>query len=277
MTTARELAQRFGLHRLGREWRGNCPACGYKDALSVTERGERVLWTCAACRDQAALTAALSGQTPGAPMRKAPDPRHRGDAARALWQRSRPDPLIARYLAERGIPSLPVDAPLRLLSDAKHPEGRRWPAMIALLHGAYDRPVAVHRTFLQPDGRGKAEIEPQRMTLGPVHGAAVRLYQAAPRLVIGEGIETALSAAILLDAPAWAAVSAGNLANGMILPACVREVIIAADNDPAGREAARAGARRWRAEGRKVRIAVPDRPGLDFNDLLRARRAPHAG
>lgn len=52
--------------------------------------------------------------------------------------------------------------------------------------------------------------------------------------------------------------------------------MIAADPDPAGRAAAQAAAGRWLAEGRRVRVATPDRPGQDFNDLLRARPAPEA-
>jgi hypothetical protein len=87
--------------------------------------------------------------------------------------------------------------------------------------------------------------------------------------VIGEGIETSASAGLLLGLPAWAAVSAGNLATGLVLPTSVRRIIIASDHDPAGQEAARAAWQRWRAEGHAVRIAVPDEPRQDFNDLLR--------
>jgi phage/plasmid primase-like uncharacterized protein len=143
--------------------------------------------------------------------------------------------------------------------------------MLALLVDKDGKPAAVHRTFLAPGGAGKAPVEPQRMTLVPVRGAAVRLYPAAPRLVIAEGIETSLAAAVILKAPAWAAVSAGNLAETLALPEMVREVVIAVDNDGPGRRAARQAAARWRAEGRAVRIAMPDRPGTDFNVLLRER------
>ena len=40
-----------------------------------------------------------------------------------------------------------------------------------------------------------------------------------------------------------------------------------------GARAADAAARRWLAEGRRVRVATPDLPGQDFNDLLLARMA----
>ena len=69
---------------------------------------------------------------------------------------------------------------------------------------------------------------------------------------------------------AWAALSAGNLV-ALVLPPEVRSVVIAADADMAGRRAAVAAARRWIAEGRAVRIATPNKPGLDFNDIQAAR------
>jgi hypothetical protein len=59
----------------------------------------------------------------------------------------------------------------------------------------------------------------------------------------------------------------------------VREVVIAADNDPVGQREAERAAQRWQAEGRRVRIATPDAAESDFNDLLRrtgAREAAHA-
>jgi phage/plasmid primase-like uncharacterized protein len=135
---------------------------------------------------------------------------------------------------------------------------------------------AVHRTYLRPDGTSKAEIEPAKASLGPVAGCAVmldELREGVP-LIVGEGIESALSAAALIGGSAWSAVSAGNLATLSLppLPACP-VVVIAADPDAPGLRAAGAAARHWRAEGRSVRIAVPENPGYDFNDLLRARLA----
>ena len=129
--------------------------------------------------------------------------------------------------------------------------------------------MAVHRTFLTRDGR-KATVEPAKASLGPVWGGVIRLAELADdaALVIGEGIESSASAGRLMGVPAWVAISAGNLAAGVLLPPEVRRVVIAADPDAAGRNAARDAWTRWTAEGREVRIALPDGAG-DFNDLIR--------
>lgn len=86
-------------------------------------------------------------------------------------------------------------------------------------------------------------------------------------LVIGEGIETSASAALIINAPAWAAVSAGNLGYRLVLPDEVNKVIISVDPDLPGRKAAWAACARWRQEGRDVKLALPSGSG-DFNDYL---------
>jgi putative DNA primase/helicase len=276
MTSAPEIAARLGLKRAGRGWQGACPCCGYASGLRLSEKDGRALWWCASCHDRPALSAAVLGQAepvaaraPG-PGNAAPD---RRAAALALWEDAMPAEAspVETYLQSRalGLPPAPV---LRYLRAAKHPSGARAPAMLALVQDEAGRPAAIHRTYLRPGGDGKAKLDPPRATLGAVAGGAVRLYPEAPRLVVAEGLETALAAAILLRLPAWAALSAGNLADAMALPPVVREIIIAADADAPGRNAARAAARRWRADGRTVRIAAPDREGADFNDILMERR-----
>lgn len=278
--TAQDLAAKHNLKRIGREWRGACPACGYNNGLTLSEKRGRVLWRCMSCGDQAAVGAALLGDA--APVRSAPAETHeagedRRAAALRLWELAMPaaGTPVENYLRGRGL-ALPKSAAsiIRYLPEAKHPNNSRLPCMVASLVDIDGRPAAIHRTFLAPGGAGKAKVEPQRMTLGPVRGAAVRLSPAAGRLVVGEGIETSLAAGIILNLPAWAAVSAGNMGDSLRLPPDVREIVIAADNDAPGRDAARRAAARWRAEGRAVRIAMPDREGADFADVL-ANRVRH--
>lgn len=148
--------------------------------------------------------------------------------------------------------------------------------MIALVTNVEDEPVAIHRTFLRPNGQGKAFVEPDKMTLGPIAGCAIRLAPAAEAIAVGEGIETVLSVMSTTERPAWSALSAPGL-KSLNLPTQIRRVTILADRDPisrAGEDAARYAAHRWRVEspGRRVWIKLPQPGCKDFNDELTGRR-----
>jgi putative DNA primase/helicase len=78
--------------------------------------------------------------------------------------------------------------------------------MVALVtNGADGTPLAIHRTFLAADEVGKARVDPQKMMLGPCRGGVVSLADPSDLLMIGEGIETCLSAMQATSRPAWAA------------------------------------------------------------------------
>ncbi len=142
--------------------------------------------------------------------------------------------------------------------------------MVALVtHGATGLPIAIHRTFLAPDGGGKAPVDPAKMMLGPCRGGVVRLTEAGDVLMVGEGIETCLAAMQATGNAAWAALSTSGL-RSLDLPRDVRDLIVLADGDEPGEAAAQDCARRWKREGRRVRIARPPK-GSDFNDMLPSR------
>jgi len=105
--------------------------------------------------------------------------------------------------------------------------------------------------------------------LGPCRGGAVRLAPLADVLMVGEGIETCLAAMQATGRPAWAALSTSGL-RSLDLPDQLRDIIVLADGDDPGEAAAQDCGRRWKREGRRVRIARPPQ-GLDFNDLLLGR------
>jgi hypothetical protein len=104
------------------------------------------------------------------------------------------------------------------------------------------------------------------MMLGPCKGAAVRFSGPAQVVMIGEGIESCLSAMQAKCLPTWAALSTSGL-RALDLPDVVRDVIVLADGDEPGEAAARHRAWLWKCEGRGVRIARPPQ-GKDFNDVL---------
>ena len=280
MITAADLAQRLELRKSRRDWRGNCPSCGYAAAFSVraSESGGALAW-CASCQDADGITVALNLVTAGEwnpPER----PEHQSEAearerkqAAALrtWNGSRrlAGSLAERYLVQRGLVALIASPALRYRDDCSHPDGVRLPAMVAQVVDVNGKPVAIHRTYLDRITGRKTTLVPTKASLGPAWHGAVRLQPMEPGrpLVIGEGIETSASAGILMSAPAWAAISCGNLRLGLELPADATDIIVASDPDDIGRAASDAAAWRWRREGRSVRIAQPDGIG-DFNDIL---------
>ena len=94
------------------------------------------------------------------------------------------------YLIRRGLAALIVSPALRFRPDTPHPEGGRYPALIALIQNVDGIPTAIHRTFLTRDGR-KANAVPVKASLGAIWGGAIRLQAIEPGkpLVIGEGLE----------------------------------------------------------------------------------------
>jgi DNA primase len=171
--------------------------------------------------------------------------------ARRLWDRGH-DPrgtLVERYLRSRGL-TLPPAPVLRWAPSCWNREVQGYlPAMLARVDGPDGEFVAVHRTWLRPDGR-KAELQWPKKSMGLIRGTAVRLAPAAPLLVVGEGIENALTVIVATGLPAWSAVSKSGF-EGLLLPAEVREVVIVADHDAngGGELAARRAGERWAADG----------------------------
>lgn len=232
--------------------------------------------------------------------RPAPDKpaRDDGEALRALWREALPvvdgDP-VARYLEQRGV--RPAVIPLALRC---HPALPYWqtggarpvrlgafPALLAAVQGGDGVTVAIHRTYLDGQGGKLALLDPasgealpakklKTRRDGVMPGAAVRLFSPVDgRLVVAEGIETALAVHLITGVPVWACVSAAGLAS-VVLPADVQEVFIAADNDPngAGQRAAGVLEERLKQEGRAGCVLFPSTPGLDWLDVLNAERSP---
>jgi putative DNA primase/helicase len=273
------LARQLGLRRSGRRYIGSCPACGYSDSFAVCDGADHPLVFCHACQDTDAVILAIRrrglwqhstdtkksnlAQMPAGELSRA------GVRARELWIQAAParGTLVETYLRSRGIVA-PLPPTLRFLSQAQHsPSNQMLPAMLAAVTVWPERrPCAVHRTFLAVDGNGKAPVDTPRMTLGPCRRGAVRLAEATDQLMVGEGIETCLAAMQATGKPAWAALSTAGLRN-LEIPEHVKEVIVLADGDLPGEEAAQFAARRWVHQGRRVRIAMAPK-GKDFNDLL---------
>ena len=291
---AETIAKALQARRTGAIWMARCPAHDDREpSLSISAgKDGKVLVRCHAGCDQRDLIAALrerrlweaTGKPSGrlarkrqCPVPNEPDPEavRRTEAALAIWQASQQaeGTLVEAYLRSRGL-VLSAPAALRFHAGLKHPSGGVWPTLVALVtRGTDAEPIAIHRTFLALNGNGKAPVDPAKMMLGPCRGGVVRLAEPGEVLMVGEGIETCLAAMQGTEHAAWAALSTSGL-RALGLPHDPREVIVLADGDEPGEAAARDCSRRWKREGRRVRIARPPQ-GLDFNDLLKVRFGEH--
>ena len=213
------------------------------------------------------------GDSAPAPSSK---PRDTTGAARRVWDATRPlaGTIAERYLHARGVGHVAVAPSLRFSPALTHPKAPgRFPCLVAGVQDAHGGFLAGHRIYLDRSGAGKANVEPARASLGSTAGGAVRLGEPKHgRLLVGEGIETTAAAMALFDLPGFAAIGTGGL-RAIDLPEHVIDVVIAADRDAGGLQAAAALARRLEAEGRDVEIRRPHKG--DFNDalLLMAREA----
>ncbi|MDW9243353.1 DUF7146 domain-containing protein [Burkholderia cepacia] len=159
------------------------------------------------------------------------------------------------YLDARHCRIPPSDGDLRWHPSLKHPNGYAGPALVGLVtHAVTRESMTLHKTWIRADGR-KAEVDPPRLLLGGHRkaGGVVRLWPdeaVTCGLGIAEGIETALSLA-LGYAPVWACIDAGNLQALPVLDG-IESLIIAVDDDSAGKVAAAACAQRWSNVGREV-------------------------
>lgn len=181
------------------------------------------------------------------------------------------------YLKSRGIALKQFPAALRYHSHLPYYEENKlignFPAMVALVRDQNNKGVTLHRTYL---GKScKADVPKPKKLMSSIRpqasvGAAIKLYNPVDsKIVLAEGIETALAIHIATKLPVWATISAGGLEK-IILPPSITEVIIAIDNDEShcGQNVGSKLATRLLAEGRKVKRIMPPNAGQDFNDLL---------
>jgi putative DNA primase/helicase len=280
--SAQSIAEVLGGSPSGNGWMACCPAHDDNSpSLSISEANNgKVLVNCLSGCNQDAVIAALRAKglwSKRTRHRKTPtahvgaenlDTASKSEQALSVWKNSKPatNTVVHTYLKSRGI-TAPTPESLRYHTALSHRDSGTYPAMIGLVtRGTDDAPLAIHRTFLAPDGSGKATVDPNKMMLGPCRGGAVRLGDPTDVLMIGEGIETCLSAMQATGYAAWAALSTSGL-RILDLPPDIQNVIVLADADDAGEKAARAAGLRWKREGRSVRIARPPE-GMDFNDVL---------
>ena len=279
-------ARHVALRRVGREWAGCCPFHDDRSpSFTIYDDGQR--FHCFGCGasgdvldfmqriagvglvDAARMLRASDGLAVQPVRRQAPDDSRKANRARAIWQAAIPaagTPAEA-YLRWRGIEP-PYPPSLRFLA---LPWGNLppMPCLVCAVQDVDGEVTGIQRIWLAPDGRGKATVDKPKLSLGKVKGGAIRLGEPDGDgcLTVCEGPEDGLSLCSMLGWPVWVAVGASFLP-GMQFPPAVRAVIVAADNDPAGREAADKAARAFALRGLEARIIRPLAGCKDFNDEL---------
>ena len=254
-----------------------CGQCGAGDgmklAMEFTGRGFRDI-----CGEIDGLVGNIKFEAPRRAMTE--------DDARQLMREVyaqtvpvQPGDLVHRYLESRRIDEMIYPASLRFGAALRDGEGGVRPCMVAMVgvYGEMDdrgrqRYASMHRTFLRPDGGGKADMQsPRKMMPGELpDGACVMLsrWTHSGAIGIAEGIETAMSASAIFGIPVWAAISSAGLAKWSP-PPDAEEVVIFADNDKkfGGQAAAYALAHRLAVRRGGVSVQVPTVAGEDWADV----------
>jgi phage/plasmid primase-like uncharacterized protein len=291
-----EIARRgIKLKRAGTELVGPCAVCGGTDRFGVHVKKQ--VWNCRGCAvggdviklvehldgcDFATAISTLAGDTARAQVqvRSAPvqredrdDEQLRLEQADEIWRTSSPLGADATvYFLKRGINinDVPGHGGLRYHARCPWRPGATTPAIVGRFTTALGN---------EPRGIWRRPLTGEKpMTLGPMAGCVIRLWpdEAVEQgLVVGEGVETVLSAATHIQhkgtllQPAWAACSAANLERLPVLSG-IEALTILVDNDAsgAGQKAAGKCAARWSAAGIELVRLTPKAVSADFNDVV---------
>jgi len=281
------------LKAAGGEWKACCPFHPDRSpSFTIFDGGQRFMcFGCGASGDvldfvQRANGVSLpeaarmlgAGEVPKIALPSVPpaDADRAASRARAvsIWEGTVPaaGSLAEAYLGFRGIhPPFPPDIRFARLRCGSRGQ---LPCLVAAVRDVAGAVTGIQRIFLRNDGLGKAAMPKPKLSLGAVKGGAIRLgdLDGSDSVTVCEGPEDGLSLLAMGARPVWAAAGATFLPH-MQFPPEVRSIVIGADNDPAGAQAADNAAHAFAERGLTVRIIRP-LPGFkDFNDELKGAHA----
>ena len=285
--TARQICEKFSGYWKNDKGMCCCPAHDDNTpSLGVSIGRNAILFHCFAGCPQKEVLAGFERQ--GVPARSlfsgssipipATSPKEIKPSANAqrLWrQAQRLQGTIARTYLKKRLISI-TSPELRFLE--RTPLGpkshvRFLPAMLASVR-TDAHIMAIHRTFLLPDGSGQSDFIKPKRALGSLGTGAVRLFPPKDGVLgLAEGTESAMSATQLTGIPTWATL--GNERFGIVtIPESVKQLHLFVDHD-AGGDLAEAKAREhFQMPGRSIIARRPSRRGDDWNnELFRANAA----
>lgn len=275
---------------------GPCPICGGKDRFRWDDKEGTGSYFCSQCGsgDGFMLAQRVTGrafkdvaqfirnafsepaQSRGITERPTPD---NSAAIARLWQRAekpKQDGSVYTYQTKRFGRYWASNSILEASQLYHESSNERFDAQVARIVDADGKLANVHITYLTRDGN-KAVVAPQKRVMSGKlpEGCAIRIWPSAKVMGIAEGIETAISAAILHKMPVWAAVN-GAMLSKWIPPQNAEKIFIFGDNDKnfTGQAKAYALANRLATQfNREVEVKIPPETGWDWNDVLKANNA----
>ena len=149
------------------------------------------------------------------------------------------------------------------------PTKKLYPAMVCIVVDLNTKEIkGIHRTYLIASGH-KADIAPNKMMYGSCMGGGVIVTKGCKDiLLVGEGIETTMSLAMFYsNITAIATLSASNMKKLELPKNKIRKLIIGADGDEVGIEAAQILKERMIKNGLEVDIKTAPLVN-DWNDIL---------
>nr|WP_191856332.1 toprim domain-containing protein [Agrobacterium tumefaciens] len=243
--------------------------CGLIDFRDVADEARRFL-------NETRVSPVSSGRDDR--LDSQPVERPAAERARRLFQMTQPlaGTLADSYLRQRGILRAYLHSSLRFHPSCYYRDlvsggTRSYPALIAAVTDQAGRITGVHRTWLDPDGDGKARVEDPRRALGGLLGNAVRfgfpVDGPVPVMAAGEGLESMLSLSHVMPGMlVVSALTANHLAAFRPPAGCLR-LYVAADADAAGRHGIEGLSHRVQPLGILPLVLTPVLG--DFNEDLR--------
>ena len=151
------------------------------------------------------------------------------------------------------------------------------PVMVCALQDGAGSVVGVQRVYLAGDGKGKLAVPKPKLSLGVIVGSAFRAsghdLGSAAAVIACEGPEDGLTLAQgITDRPVLATCGTALLPR-LDLPPFVQEIMLAGDNNDAGRAAVENGRAAYTERGLAVRAMYPAEWAKDWNAELMGVRS----